>query len=468
MRRRVLWVFVAIILATALVWPGDKNGPRGNGMARTVNGPARGLAALGVNPANLGMGGHLHVEVELLSFGFRTSSELISYGLYDRFFTGIVGPDGTRSPKYLDEDDKSALMSQFSGETAVSRAEMEFLPAGIVLYDPELGGLAVAVTERIGASAIVPRDLMTVLLYGLEPEGGEYSLDGLDLSAWWVRELNISYGTRMPVVLGPDITLYGGVGIKVLAGYGMMETDHYDATIANEAVGGNQYRARIRFDYLMQRSGVEMLDPARGGGLNLFPAPAGTGFGVDLGAAVTGHGFEAHVSLTDIGSIRWKRNTVETVGRYDIELTDPFLGTIEDTLQAAVRGQNRHTGTFSTPLPTTLRLGLVVPANSAALPAWFPSDMAIALDYTQGVNRSMGNRTTPRVSMGVEYRVWRVLSIRSGLALGGDDSRLRWAVGAGYDGPGFSFGIATENVPLLFSPKDFDLYSLSAGFQFRL
>lgn len=459
-----------LVVCMAVLWSavvaGDKSDPRAIGMARTINGPARGLAALGVNPANLGMNGHRLIGISLLSIGFRVSSELMSYDTYHEFFTGADGPNGVREPRFLDEADKAKLLSGFSDGTAVSTMDFEVMPVGLAAYHPEVGGFAIAVKERVGLRTVVPKELLTMLLYGLDPEGSSFTFDRTRISGWWFRELNLSYGRPVPVSLPAEAELYAGLGIKFLAGYGVMETLHYVASVANEPTGGNQYRGRLSFDYRIRRAGVEVLDPDKGGGLDLFPAPAGTGFGVDFGLAGKVYGVDLHVSITDIGSIRWKRNTVETYSRYQIDITDPFLGTIEDSLQYAVRGRNRSAGEFATALPTKLRIGLVVESGSRLLPSWFPSGILIAVDFTQGLNDSMGNPDNPRVSVGVEYSGIPVLPIRTGLSIG-DDSRLRWAAGVGLELTKISFGIATESIPLLFDPGNFDLYSISAGFQFR-
>ncbi|MBI4418642.1 MAG: hypothetical protein HY563_07685, partial [Ignavibacteriales bacterium] len=372
----------ALVILSAGVSAGERSGSRGIGMARTVNGPARGLAALGVNPANLGMNGYTLVSAELLSFGFRTTSEMISYDLYNEFFTGVAGPNGVREPRYLDEADKQRILSRFPDGTALSSLDLELVSAGVAAYHPSLGGLAVAITDRLGVNAVIPKDFMTILLYGLDPNGSSYAFDRLRASAWWFREFNVSYGTRLPISLPPGTELYGGIGMKFIAGYGFFETERYRAAVANEPVGGGQYVARLDFDYVIRRSGVEMFDPRNSGAFSLFPAPAGKGFGIDVGLAAIIHGIEAHLSVTDIGSISWKRNTVETYSRYRAELTDPFLGTIEDSLQYAVRGRNRAIGEFSAPLPTKLRVGIVLESGASAAPSWIPTNLLIAVDYT--------------------------------------------------------------------------------------
>jgi hypothetical protein len=92
--------------------------------------------------------------------------------------------------------------------------------------------------------------------------------------------------------------------------------------------------------------------------------------------------------------------------------------------------------------------------------------MLITLDLTQGLNESMGNTQDPRVSVGLEYTGIPWLPLRTGWSLG-EDSRVRWAIGAALEFKSFSWDIATENIGLLFSRHDFNMYSFATGFRLR-
>ncbi|MBI2620015.1 MAG: hypothetical protein HYW57_08030 [Ignavibacteriales bacterium] len=454
----------AVILASLSA--GERSNIRGLGMARTVNAASRGLHALGVNPANLGMGGERALSLDLFPFGFRMSSELISYDTYKDFFTGVPGPDGTRQPKFLTKEDKEKILNSFPQGIAVSQLDFEMTLMGLGFYHPSVGGIGVSVVERIGTRVVVPKDYVAIFLYGLDSLGSRYVFDETNLSAWWWREYNLSYGMKLPVHLQDDIEFYAGIGLKYISGYGALETTRYRATIANERESGNQYRAKLFFDYLIKRSGVDILDPAREAAFSFFPEPAGSGFGVDLGFAARLRGLDVHVSITDIGSVTWKRNIVETFGTYDLDLTDPFEGANEDTIQTAIRGKNRRGSEFSTNLPTKVRIGVALGADTASRPSWMPSDLILTADMTQGFNESMGNSGDLRFSLGTEYRGIPGVPIRTGFSIG-DDSRFRWAFGMALDLRHFSFDFATENLGLLFSLRNFDLYSFAMGFRFR-
>ncbi len=459
-------VLLALILYLPLA-AGDRSNIRGLGMARTVNAASRGLNSLGVNPANLGMGGEGLLSFDLIPFGIRVSSELISYDTYRDFFTGVPGPDGTRQPKFLTTQDKEKILEAFPQGVANTQFDFEVTALGVSFYHPSVGGIGVSVVEHIGTRLVIPKDYLGMFLYGLDSSGSNYNFNETNLSGWWWREYNISYGMKLPVKLEDDIEFYAGIGVKYISGFGAMETERYVASISNERENANQYRAKLLFDYLVRRSGVEIADPNReGANFSVFPQPAGSGFGVDLGFAARLPGFDVHLSFTDIGSVTWKRNIVETFGKYNLELTDPFEKQNEDTIQAAIRGKNRPGSEFSTSLPTKVRIGVSIGADTSNRPSWIPDDLVLAADITQGFSESLGNSGTPRLSLGVEYRGIPVIPLRTGLSIG-DDSRLRWAFGLGIDAHNFSFDLATENLGLLFSLQNFDLYSFAMGFRFR-
>ena len=458
---------VFFCLAIHAAFAGDPPNIRGIGMARTISGLARGVGALGINPANLGMPENHLITMNLLPFGLRVSSELISYDTYKEFFTGVPVPNGTTVPKHLTSEDKEKILSIFPEGVATSKAEFDLMPAGVSVYEPSVGGIGIATMEHVGTKLVLPKDYLRIFLYGLDSAGSTYTFDETALSAWWWREFNLSYGLKIPVTLKNDIQLFAGIGLKYVSGYGVMETPHYNATIANVRESQNQYRIKLLFDYLMRRSGIDEVGANKGQtSFSLFPQPAGTGFGVDLGFAVRLPGADLHISVTDIGSISWKKNIVETAGAYNLEFSDPFFKTNEDSIQNAIRGTNQPGSAFSTSLPTRVRIGVVMGADTGRTPSWFPRDLVLAMDISQWFNESMGNSGALRFSLGAEYRLIPGLPLRTGISLG-DDSRLRWAVGLGFDFRYFSIDLATENLGLLFSLKNFDMYSFAFGFQIR-
>jgi hypothetical protein len=211
-----------------------------------------------------------------------------------------------------------------------------------------------------------------------------------------------------------------------------------------------------------------MLDENKDEDFTPFPDPAGKGVGFDIGASMQlSPGLFVAASITDIGNIKWTKNLVQTEGHFEFVMDDPFSEENADSLERAARGEN-HPGTeFSTPLPTTLRIGAAIQSDEFAPLAKVPGKMLLAFDYNQGLNNALGNTTKPRFSLGLEYRIIPLLPLRTGFSVGGGEG-ARWAAGFGLDFYFLSLDVGTENFGILFSPKDFQMLSVAAGLRIRI
>jgi hypothetical protein len=173
------------------------------------------------------------------------------------------------------------------------------------------------------------------------------------------------------------------------------------------------------------------------------------------------------LSVTDIGKITWNKNVLENVGVGSIEFTKD-LGTVKDSVEKIVKGEPRPGAAFSTSLPTALRLGVSMQLHRLPfLKRTMSIPLLVAIDYTQGLNESLGNTTNPRFSLGMEYRPVWVLPVRTGLEFGGGD-KVRWALGFGIDLHSFSLDFATDNFTTVLTPRSFQMVSLSFGMKVRV
>ena len=117
---------------------GDRSNIRGMGMARTSVAASRGLDAVGINPANLGLPGNDHVAVGILPFGVHAGSDFLSYDLYQTYFTGSEGQDG-RTARYLTEEDKQNLLAAFTDDFGRVSADAEARLFGVSYYGDRFG-----------------------------------------------------------------------------------------------------------------------------------------------------------------------------------------------------------------------------------------------------------------------------------------------------------------------------------------
>ncbi|MBI4428248.1 MAG: hypothetical protein HY562_03930 [Ignavibacteriales bacterium] len=444
---------------------GDRSSIRGMGMARTLNASARGLDALGINPANLALPGRGFMSLNVLSFGTDVSTELFSYDAYQDFFTG--DPSDRSKPRFLTDDDKNRLLSLLPDGFGTTRTDLELFSLGFSVRLQNFGGLALGITDRMGMSIDLPKEYLRMFLFGFDSTGSTYDFAGTAISAWWWREYNISYGIELRLRHPPVRSIALGVGVKLIRGYAAVQTDHYNGIVGVERTGLAEYRGIADFSFLSRRSAIDQLDPDRGATFDLFPEPAGTGFGVDLGLSLElGLGVRIAASVTDIGGIDWEKNIVETSADYAFSFTDPFSSATQDSLENAFKGKNSPGSGFSTNLPTAIRLGVMAEVQRIPGFSGVPGSMLLALDINQGLFSSMGGIVEPRLSLGLEYRIIPLLPLRTGISfLRGDVAR--WSAGFGLDFYAVTLDVATENLSMVFSPSSFSMFSFSLGLRIR-
>ena len=463
--RSIMALFVAVVLASPEAVSGDRSNPRGMGMGRTVNATARQFDALGINPALLGIRGWGTFSVGLAKVGVGLSSDFLTYDIYNDYFTGTLDGDGQIVPTYLTDADKERILAEFPDDVGTLYGDGEAGFLGFSLFVDGVGGFGFSATDHIGGKAMLAKDYARFALYGLDSLGSSYLFDGSGVGGWWWREYNVSFGMQIPLASGKVRQFYAGVGLKLVHGFGVAETVTSHGLLANEKVGINQYIARLELDYLVRRAGSSALGEDQED-FPVFPDPAGSGLGLDLGVAANFDGVLATLSVTDIGSISWTGNLSESYSTYSGIITDPFDEATQDSIENAIEGKVRPGSAFSTSLPTRLRIGFSFLSDSVQALRGLPKGLLLAFDYTQGLTSSLNNTTTPRFSLGIEYRPIDFLPLRTGVSVGGG-TNVRWAAGFGLDVHYASLDVGVENVLLFFTPTEYDMLSLGAGLTVR-
>jgi hypothetical protein len=460
----------AIVLFSAVLqtaFAGDLSNIRGVGMGRTINAVSRGIDALGINPANLAIPDQGNFNLNLAPTGIRVSTELLTYGLYKEYFTGVDSV-GKRWAKRLEPVDIDNILSQMP-ELSKTRVEAEMMLGGASFQHPLVGGIGFAIIEHAGVVTTLSKDFFRMAAFGLEPAGSVYAFDGTDATAWWYCEYNLSYGRKLPVDIKFLKDLYAGMGIKFIRGYGISQTIKQKSSFGNypDPANSTQYTLRGNIDFLTTHAGVDFMNENSHASATPFPDPIGKGTGFDVGlSGELINGVRVAVSVTDIGKITWDKNIIESYGGGSINITGDF-NNLKDTMKSIVKGKTRPGNAFDTHLPTKLRLGFVTEASEIPGLKFLPGKFILAFDYLQGFNESLGNTTKPRFSLGTEYRVFHVLPLRTGLAFGGGD-KVRWAFGFGLDLHYFSLDFATDNLGMFFIPNSFQTVSFSMGMKIRV
>ena len=440
---------------------GERSNIRGMGMARTSVASARGLDAIGINPANLGLPDDGMVTLSVMPFGLHVGSDFLDYEIYTSYFTGVETDSG-RVGKYLTESDKERILESFEDRIARSSFDLDARLLGVSFRIEKLGAAAFTVTDQIGGLLDVPKDYVEFLLKG-NPVGSTYSFSGTDVKALWTREYALAIGFPLQRVRFVQ-SLSVGLAAKLVHGFGYFEVQRFNTFLATS----NNATLTGSIDFLSRRAGEDPSKIRYLKNYNIFPELAGKGFGVDIGVAgFVNDALLFGLSVTDIGSIRWSKNTEESFIDTTIVVDDPLNEQQRSMVEDIVRGEKRASGPFSTQLPTTLRAGFAVLLHKLPSLEEMPGEMILELNYTQGFFDTPGTVKIPRISIGLEYKPVSWLPLRTGVSFGGVDY-LNLALGFGINVGVFEFALASENVTWLLLPNSFSRGSIAVGTRFRI
>ncbi len=463
LRRAFILAALLVAWAVAVRAGGERSNVRGLAMGMTGAAPALGLEAVGVNPANLATHQDEGLAIGLFPLGVKVGSDFLTYGLYTDYLTGFETDSG-RVDRYLSDSDKQAILNAFQGDIGTVVVDASVRPIGIALGLGSAGALALSVTERVTAEAGIPRESLEFLFYGNTP-GSVYSFEGSALVATWTREYALSYGLDLGRV-GPARSLRVGATVKAVHGFGYAELIRSRTQLATSEYGELQGS----LDVLARASGA---DPFTGDGddasFSLFPQPAGSGAGADLGvAAVLGEAWTVGLSVTDIGSIRWEHGLKEYVSTGTIHLDDPLSQSQRDSVEDAIVGEERPGSAFTTSLPTALRTGVSVAIHKLD---WgkdlLAGELLVALEYDHGFSSMPAGYQSGRLGIGVEYAPIPVLPLRGGASFLGSGGTIL-ALGFGIRTGVVDLDLAAENVDWIFAPRSLSTGSLALGITVRI
>jgi hypothetical protein len=459
MRRALspLGLLLALCLPAALL-AGERTNVTGLGMGRTGAASALGLDAVGINPARLSGPENAMVTISLLPVGMNAGTDFLTYDLYNAYFTG-VDTDSGRMGRLLTDADKRSILEAFGGGLGSGAVELETRGMGLALEFGDVGAFAFTMTDRVAACGTIPQSYLRFIFYG-NPPGSVYDFAETSVKAAWTREYALTYARALPTL--PFVaSSTAGLTLKLVQGFSYYAIERFNSRLATSPEGVLDGTV----DFWSRQAG---LDPTSDE-MHPFPAPSGRGFGIDLGVAAAVNEFlSAGLSVTDIGSIRWSAGLRETVASGLIHMDNPLADSQRDSVEQALKGEEREGSEFSTSLPTTLRLGGAVELHKIrALKPLIYGQLLLTADYTQGLVDAPGTSMTGRFSFGLEYSPWKFLPLRAGASF--------W----GAEGTGFSFGlglhfgvfeldVATETVEWLVAPGSFSRGSAALGMKLRI
>jgi|GEM_PF-1387850 len=429
------------------------------GMGKASVASARGLSALGSNIGALGLDAlgrydslqRIELDFSILPLGASAGSTYLNTDdlnfVFDTKDSGVfTDADRMRIGDLIEE-----------GRLAADAAVDVF---ALRLRVPRIGALGIHYTHRVRAQMSFPENFRKEVLGGGDVFGRDQTFTNPEIGGEWTRSLSAALASawERPDVDPRQSSWFPAFGIGMSLGY-VEGIVHFDVDPTSQAstrvlspVSGQNYRSiEVRGHYTFRTS--EPIDS------NFTPADAvlksaifsgrdaaGSGweggFGMSMvifrslrkaDVEITGSPLEAEqvtlddagardallfgLSIEGIGSLQWSgKNLLRSYPEILDTLTDELGGISNDVIY---RYQTKldTIGSFRTQLPALLRVGLA--GDLTAFLPDVPGDLLASVEGAFDLNDAIGGERDPRFSIGAEWRPTDVVSIRSGLQLGG-------------------------------------------------
>ncbi len=376
--------------------------PRAMGIAGAYGAMARGVESIYWNPANLALSDSPKLSLPLnMGLSFIMENNSISISDYNKY-----------NGDFISDEDKDDILGDIPGGGLRFNTD-------VGLFMPVIGGVAfplpwglssaIAINARIGMEGEVPRDMIDLLL-----NGNQFARDreavgksaGYDIAKWdgqgWGLGI-LSWAVAKPIMpssLQNYLSEFAvGATFKVMGG-GFGEILRSDGGIETRVSGTD----------------IDAYAVTRFGG--------GLGFGIDLGATgVTKDGKTtvglALMNLLDTmnWSISAQQDSVFVQASRLRALSFTGKAGLDEIFDNPVDGsgdpvfnETVDESSFALSLPAMLRLG----ATHKPIPK-----LTVSGQYDQAFSSGFGISSTPRLALGVEYRLVDWFPLSFGLSGGG-------------------------------------------------
>ena len=443
---------------------------------------------VGINPANLGWKRKYPEKKTTFGVGeigySLTSSAFDRAGLKSDLVKGIMDP-----PDDFTYDDKVEASKIFTDAPLAFNADG--MAIGVAFQTDSAGGFAFTMRDRVqwyskfnktvseimfqgfwapyfdilmlADSSLIPNDANVTdaqrdsVIQGISSSGKKVSkvMDGSAYDFLWYREYAMSYGRK--ITSSPTMELFGGLGVKYLAGFGMIDvsSDGGDFTAQSSLSPG------FNIDYGEDAK----KNPSYVGGDDL--KSVGKGFAVDIGlSAVIKGKYKIGLSYVDLGSITWDGNVYVAA--------DSAVNTIEengfDNYNFFDQADNFSTdkGIFEwtgvsdvkVKLPSTLRTGLGLIASEK---------LELGFEAVIPMNEEPGAYRKAVIALGADYRPAEWISLNTGLSTGGlYPARVPFGVNFITPGGTWEAGFAMRDILSLMGSGDPTLSGCFGLLRFRV
>lgn len=367
------WLLVMASLLTLVLILSSQALASGQSSARSVAmggahiGLASGVDAARYNPANLGLASHRNTGIEFVGVGANISNNSFTLSDYNKY-TGA----------FLTAEDKADILGKIPDDGLRLAADVEATAMAI-----SAGPFGLTVLGIGTADVNLNRDIFELVLNG-NTFADTISVDGSYSDAVSYASAGLSYG--MPIYTSGSRQLSVGFTAKYLRGIAIEQVVELQGMVATYATG-----------YAGQ------------GKLVAQTATGGTGYGLDLGAALKlNNSYTAGIKIENfVSKLTWDNETEEHgyIFNFDTMTADNME---EDYVVS--EDYTREIASFETTIPSVMTVGI---ANTAGSLVW-------AVDYQQKFRSQNGISTKPRLAVGAEWSPIGILPLRVGYATGGD------------------------------------------------
>jgi hypothetical protein len=420
---------------------------------------SEGAYSIGINPANLVNAVKMTDFITILplpQLSANAGTNFIKINDIKYYFGG----------RNYTEEDKKKLNSLFNDGGLVTGNGSFTMLAFAIRLKPSIGAFAFSINDMIEGDFLIPHSISSLLLNGNE-KNTTYSFDETKLNAWWVRNYSLSYAREFYYSKKTFIKKFAaGISLKYYQGFAYGQSSKAEN---NSVKTGDDNTININTNYIIQSAfsdnfnvkysfdSTAKKDPE----INPFLSPAGDGFGADIGFYFNlENSFNICLSVTDIGSINWNKNTALTASSACYTLNDIFNEEQQDSLKNKFKAVSEKAGSFTTSLPTTIRFGASRQFNFKEDGA-YPGALLVTFDIRQGLNNEPGNSKKTNISFGGEWKPinWAP-AIRTGFSFGGLLG-FHWGFGLGISSGCLEFNLATFDMQAFMKPNSAKHISLS-------
>ena len=378
--RILVSALVALLSAGVVAQSFDASGL---GMANAYGALARGVDAVGWNPANLALPGGGVLEFNLMSLNLFLGNNSLTPDDYDRYFT-LEGHEG-----FWDNSEKRGLLALIpdDGLEGLGNVRANILGLGF-------GKFALTVQGYANIRVLVPKTPVEIFLTGNQINR-LYDFSNIDADGFAAAKFSFAGGFEIPFnkyfdkfTVGVSLNYWMGlVHSEITKSYGRL------ITTTDETNGMLQLRGR--------------------------KSTGGSGFGIDLGAAgIINKDWTLSIALQNaLGNIRWSSGTEEFLTSVMIDSLG--IGNTDST-SLETSDSTWATGGYDTRIPVVFHM---------AVAYQMMDNLVLTADVEQSYAARLGFTDQASLALGAQYTVAGFLPLRMGMMFGG---QLGFGMGMGF------------------------------------